>query len=476
MRDWLTDRTPLSPQDTYCNPLPLPDYPRGYLCRNNSGPDFRETADPTVLYHEGVWYLYSSCAMAYKSTDFVNWEHIPLQPEDIGYAPTVVAHNGKFYLAASGNSELWEADSPEGPFRLIGHFTSVEGGEMGPLDPMLFSDEGHLYLYWGGGSPLYGAELDMTRPGQLLTHGVELMKFDPAHRWECLGQWNEDTTHSFIEGAWMFREGDEYYLTYCAPGTEFDTYAMGAYRGKSPLGPFEYQRNNPFLSKRYGLVRGPGHGSIVRGPANTLWAFYTCTICFTHMFERRIGMDPLGIDENGDLYVREATEIPRWAPGLRADAADDNATGLLPFTFRRPIAASSMAPGRDPLYATDDSMLSFWQPAADDPQPWLTVSTAARFMGYSARIVWREVGLDYENGVVPGPVRYVIEVSEDGERWTTVLDAADNDRDMTVDYRPLTVVVPATKFRLRILGAPRGITPAVINFTVFGICEGPARK
>ena len=86
---------------TYCNPLPLPDYPRGMLSHDKTRSwgwlrrermDFRETADPSVIYHEGKWYLYPSCGMAFVSEDFVTWTHHRVEPYKPGYAPTVVVH------------------------------------------------------------------------------------------------------------------------------------------------------------------------------------------------------------------------------------------------------------------------------------------------------------------------------------------------------------------------------------------------
>jgi len=168
---------------TYCNPLPLPDYPRGRPCRTHPElSDYRETADPTVLYEDGVWYLYPSCGMAYVSRDFVNWEHVKIEPEDMGYAPTVVHYKDKYYMAASGVSELREADNPLGPFVPVGNFTDLSGNELRPGDPMLFADnDGRLYLYYGGGTPIYGAELDGDQPWRLITEPKALLKYDPAH-------------------------------------------------------------------------------------------------------------------------------------------------------------------------------------------------------------------------------------------------------------------------------------------------------
>ena len=97
---------------TYCNPLALPDYPRGKYCRdkenktygwlnNGARRDFRETADPSVLYYENKWYLYPSAGMVWVSEDFCSWEHVRMNLEDVGYAPTIMLHQGSFYLTAS---------------------------------------------------------------------------------------------------------------------------------------------------------------------------------------------------------------------------------------------------------------------------------------------------------------------------------------------------------------------------------------
>jgi hypothetical protein len=71
------------PPSTFCNPLPIPNYPIGFFARNvtNGEPDaregwllghreqFRELADPVVLWHDGKWYLYPSGDMAWVSAD-----------------------------------------------------------------------------------------------------------------------------------------------------------------------------------------------------------------------------------------------------------------------------------------------------------------------------------------------------------------------------------------------------------------------
>jgi Carbohydrate esterase, sialic acid-specific acetylesterase len=115
---------------TYCNPISLPNYPLGRRVRDvtvgapapaddplwlvDRQQQFRELADVSVLWHEGAWCMYPSVAMAWVSKDGgATWQHRPLNVRDIGYAPTIVKHEGKFLLMASGSS-VYTADAPPG--------------------------------------------------------------------------------------------------------------------------------------------------------------------------------------------------------------------------------------------------------------------------------------------------------------------------------------------------------------------------
>lgn len=457
---------------TYCNPIPLPDYPIGRCCfdpTHHHRADYRETADPSVLYEDGKWYLYPSCGMVYYTEDFINWKHQKMEPYDCGYAPTIVKHNGKYYLTAC-SSALYVSNSPLGPFKSLGNFKKPDGEYIYTDDPMLFSDDdGRFYLYWGCGGAISGAELDANDPMQFITEPEILFPYDTVnHEWERMGEWNEDPTYSWIEGAWMYKYNGTYYLTYSAPGTEWISYAMGAYKSKTPLGPWEYMETSPFLKKKSGLVRGPGHGSIVDGPNGTRWAFYTICVCYGGNFERRIGFDPIGFDENGNIIPTEASEIPQLVPGFKKDPHIDNNAGLIPLTQMKFCQSSSNAPGRDSIYAVDDSILSWWQPAADDKEPTLTVFLSEKGLDIaSVRLIWRDVGLNALGGILPGPFGYRIEAMDMNENWVCVLDKSDNDVDMAVDYQPLKTM-RAKNVRIKITKKPDNIEPGLISFTVFG--------
>lgn len=470
-------------KNTFINPLPLPDYPFGLLLdKGTLGRDhkieYRELADVSALWDDNKWYLYGSAGMVFWTADYKNWHHAPvLLGDDEIAAPTIVKHNGKYYAMANG-SKVYKADSPLGPFESIGYLKYMNGEEFVVNDPMYFSDDdGRLYLYYGCGNGIRVAEIDPQNPTQLISEPILLFKEQPVeHAWERMGANNENASYSWVEGAWMFKRGNTYYLTYCAPNTEYPTYAMGAYKGKSPMGPFEYMQTSPFLTKRHGTFKGAGHGSIVKGPNNTVWAFYTGCIGYANFVERFIGMQPIGFDENGDIIPTVADETPQWIPGAKENPHIDNNTGLVSFTaFKINYTASSEAEGHDGIYALDESALSWWQPTHSDKTPTLTVPTTdcggtPQNKIYAARIAWRYIGMDVMGGILPSPVKYKIEALTPDNKWVCVLDKTQNTEDYYFDYRSLTPTY-ANAVRLVITERPKGLEIGIIDFTVYGKWE-----
>jgi hypothetical protein len=467
---------------TYCNPIPLPNYPRGMATygertpyefgkdscsRRTTKPHFRETADPTVIYLNNKWYLYPSCGMAYVSEDFITWKHYPIEPHP-GYAPTVVQHRDSFLLTAV-NAPISQSESPLGPFKELGYPTNPDGTTFKWGDPMLFSnDDGRLYAYWGCGlSGILAAELDSKRPFQLLSEPEIVIRYNPNNLYERYGDFNEDANVNYNEGAWMFKHNGRYYLTYATPGTQWKTYCMAAYISDNPMGPFVPQKKNPFLRTTSGLIQGPGHGCIVRGPNNTIWAFYTCIMGINHIFERRIGVDAIGIDKDGDLFSLGASEAPQIAPGINPCPENGNNAGLAPVSINKPVMASSEKYGRESMYAVDNYMKTWWEPKEDDLTPTLSVWFESKFLISAVRVMWKEEGMDYDNGNLPGAFRYKIEVEVDG-KWKTVINKTDNRSDMLIEYLTFDEI-ESDKARLIITGWPKGICPGVQVFTVFGV-------
>ena len=477
---------------TYCNPLSVKDVKSGRwldtsLTKTNPEDfnDYRSISDPSVIYHDGKWIMYPSYSVAYVSEDFVNWEHVDIGISDLRYSPAVTEFRGKWYLAGHGMTEMYVAENPLGPFELCGHITDANGNRKVTLDGCFLADGDRLYFYWcdfkdGNSDVEYltgtvGVELDPEKPWQMLGEPVMINRFDATKKWQRMGEHNQNERMGWIEGQWMKKIGDRYYLLYSGCGTEHGTYANGImYSDEDPLSGFKPQKNHdPFTRKTTGLMRGAGHGCIVEGPDNTLWTFYTCIFNYNHLFERRIGMDPVGIDENGELYCPEVTETPQFAPGIKANPEGGNSTGWLPLTFMQRPTATSHAAGRDAIYASDDSVLTWWQPSADDKNPEITfrIGQDTCYLLRSVRIIWRDIDMETLKGINPGPFRYVIEYAPTKalDKWEMLIDASENSDDLCIDYRE-TEQVRSYGVRMRILGAPEGITPGLVSLTAFGTC------
>jgi xylan 1,4-beta-xylosidase len=475
------------PPATFCNPLSIPNYPVGHHARDAEKgkrdtreawilgyqEQFREHADPTAIWHEGKWHLYSSGGMAWVSADNgATWQHHPLNLQDLGYSrPTIVRHRGRFLLG-NNSATLYASASPLGPFEKIGDLQLKPSGEVPPImGKMLFSDDdGRLYLYFGVSATAgtWGVELDAADPTKPLAPPVRLIAFNPKERpWEAHGEWNQNPNKSWLETAWMLKRNGRYYLTYSAAGTQHRTYAMGCFVGSSPLGSFQPQKRNPILRTTEGLLTGTACGCIVAGPENELWAIYTIRAGVVHSFERRIGMDRAEIDANGELVVHGATSLPQWLPGKMPPGTKSAATGWLPINGLTHTLGSTSAPNLPGRLAVDNEMRTWWQPAEGDTQPTLTSTFGAPATLHAVRLIWRDIGLDTKNGVLPGPFRYRVELETAKDQWTTILDRSESTEDLLIDYRECKPTT-GTRARLVILGSPKGITPGVAEFTVFG--------
>lgn len=67
--------------------------------------------------------------------------------------------------------------------------------------------------------------------------------------------------------------------------------------------------------------------------------------------------------------------------------------------------ATSHAPGREPFYACDYSVFTWWQPADDDSSPCITVAlgNVTCYDISSLRIIWYDIGMEVLTEYTPVP-------------------------------------------------------------------------
>lgn len=476
---------------SYCNPLNIPDIPRGkddwFIYEEKmfsherrpdtvKGKEYRSISDPTVMYHDNKWYLYPSYGMAWVTEDFVNWKHIKTEPFCPKYSPAITKWNDGF-LMTSWMCPLYYSKDPLGPFEELGKFIMPDGSEFVPCDPAIFTDDdGRLYLYAFSSegeyaTPSYktkiiGYELSTENPRKVIGGPSVIIEMNPReHIWERQGFNNQNTDFGWVEGPHLLKVKNRYYMIYACPDTRDPSYCMAVYYSdKSPLSGFVCQHKNPLTLSKSGIVSGAGHGCVEKGPDDTLWAFYTVACPRNHQYERRIGMDRVCIDENGELYCPNGvTDTPQYSPGSNKTGS----TGYFNLSAHFRPSASSQKEGRDAVYATDCNNLSCWVPDDADSEPSITVDFDDDFYVGASRIFWSELNYDPEKGMNAGPVGYILEGRSGSEDWFCLTDCSDNKTDFNIDYRTFDEK-KCRQVRLTVKSKPRNLTVGIIDFSVFG--------
>ena len=272
-------------------------------------------ADPTVIYHDKIYYLYCTgdnwSYDVYRSTDLVHWTKGPkvFQPgkSDV-WAPDVFydAAGQKFYLYYSIQYTIGvaESDKPDSPF--IDRGLIIQNA----IDAHMYQDQdGSYYLYYKAvpGSRILVQK--MASPLQKEGEPIELL--DPTQPWEMNGV-------PVTEAPWILKHKETYYLLYSGSAANTLDYAIGYATSNSPTGPFVKHEGNPIIRRGRGVF-GPGHGSVARDNRGNLWLVYHQQKDGSEMWNRFICIDRLWFDDRGVLHgqptrgmKQPAPEFPGW--------------------------------------------------------------------------------------------------------------------------------------------------------------------
>jgi xylan 1,4-beta-xylosidase len=448
---------------TYANPIDLP-----YRYQSSSRA-YREAADPTVVTFNGRYWLFASHSKGYwHSTDLQHWAFV----EPAGYpvdkfAPTVVAMNGKLYLAVSERAKkIWVTEDP-----MAGIWSEAADLSQGYDDPCLFlDDDGRVYMYEGlsGKDVLRVVELDPTTFQPIGKVSIPESRDKESRGWEVVGDHNEKySAPSFVEGSWVTKYQGTYYLQYAAPGTEFKTYADGVLVGDRPMGPFTYQRYSPFSVKPTGFISGAGHGSTFQAFDRRWWHAATMTISRRHPFERRLGLFPAVFTAPGDLVADTYLgDYPHYFDG------DRSLTGWMLLSRHKAVTASSSLDNFAPEQAVDEDIRTWWSAKTGGADEWFQVD-----LGAPKRIEAVQINFADQDskgrGISADVYKYILEISLDGQAWTTAIDAARLGRDAPHDYRVLPKPQRARFIRIRNVHSPDDSKFSLYDLRVFGRGFGP---
>jgi len=254
--------------------------------------------DPFILkYHDGYWAYCTgirSDGRAFgimHSNDLIHWDPIDSAMDQLPgdhpcyWAPEVTYLNGTFYLYYSVGNEInmqlrvATSDSPQGPFTDSGRVLSTEPFA---IDPHLFiENDGSMYLFYatdylehthiGTGTACIPLSDPFTPagPSHIITRArYDWQVYDPARKEKGGVRWHT------VEGPFVLKHKNKYYEMFSGGNWQNISYGV-SYATSTvlfPEGEWEQVSDGvavlPILKTIPGVVVGPGHNSVVRGPDN----------------------------------------------------------------------------------------------------------------------------------------------------------------------------------------------------------------
>jgi xylan 1,4-beta-xylosidase len=277
-------------------PIPAPPSPGGgERVPNTAGgaPAFRNPViaadfpDPTVIrFGTGYWATATNHGTAQPvfqllhSPDLVNWSIVgSVFPRPVAWAteswwaPHLVRWKDKVLLYYSAKRRgrkgrcigVAEARTPAGPWADRGPVLCKPGA---PLDPTTVVAGRRLYLVYKAAAAIRARRLS---PNGLRIAGSEKILLTAPQPWE----------RGLVEAPELIRDGRTWVLLYSGAACcgKRCTYAIGAARSRSPLGPYTKRRTNPIIDSS-STWRCPGHVGAVRDERGDQWLLY-------HAYPRR---------------------------------------------------------------------------------------------------------------------------------------------------------------------------------------------
>lgn len=481
----------------------------------------REAADPSLVLFKGIYYLFPSMTCGFWwSEDLADWQFHPLKDMPVyDYAPDVRPVGDWLYFCASSHEHGMHYRTRD-PFS--DQYEKLEG-DFPFWDPNLFADEdGRVYFYWGSSPflPIYGIEMD---PDTMKPIGgrVELFKndeetagyerrgedhvprFSKEEKEKMLaGVASDDTLdelrrgmaiayvkdRGYIEGAWMTKHDGIYYLQYGAAGAQFNIYGDGVYVSDKPLGPFRLAKNNPFSYKPGGFLPGAGHGSTLIDKENCAWHISTMRISINHVFERRVGLWPVGFDQDGEMFCNQRYgDWPYTLEQFRNDVWAKPQWMLL--SSGKKVTASSFCEGCEPEKAAEENVRTWWKAAGSQPGEWVCLDLGKVLDVRAVQINFADdhpdislpEGKEFTGDIYDSrwidtnhqPTRWKLSGSLDGETWETLEDKSKADTDLSHDLVVREQGLSARFIKLEVISVPYGQKPCVSGLRVFGLGDGP---
>ena len=480
----MTFSQPSSNPTTYCNPLNL-NYPFVYSTSH------RETGEPTPIKFQGDYYLFASYLDGYwwsnsLSNDFSTWTFVPHTTQTIplmhdGMHLCVWEYNGYLYIEANEAPNIYRTNDPKS-----GKAWEFVTSNRFQWDPCAFKGyDGYYYM------TAAHDRISRLDPADNWTYGQDTSVWasfvDGAeYGWQLTPS---DRQTGWQEGSNMFMHNGRYYFEWSTPGTDQNEYCEGvkvldsSYAAGSPLGKSGVDRNgwkmqahNPFSFKPTGFICGPGHGQLFEDQTG-IWKFSTMNVSIHPGWERLLGMTAAYIDANREVYCDHVFgDYPQYIPGKRPGgvpgAMGENLAGWMLLSYSKPATASSaLSSARSIDKAFDESVQTYWSAATGNAGEWLRVDMQKSCTIRSIQTAFADEGI---TTTTPAELymAYKIEISQDDQAWSMLIDKTAHRKDLPYDY--VELAQPATARYVKITNTHMsGLGKfAISGFRIFGSANG----
>jgi beta-xylosidase len=298
--------------------------------------------DPSLIRTaDGYWAAATSSEWAPHfpllfSRDLVNWElrgavlpETPAWAKSSFWAPEISEYKGTYFVYYTARRHdgrlavaVATAAKPEGPYADHGELVAQE---MGSIDAMPFTDaNGRRWLFWkeDGNSRKKPTLIFLQRLSDdgLRLEGERRAILTNDAPWEG----------AVVEGPFVLRHGDFYYLFYSGAGCcgRGCNYGLGVARAKDLAGPWEKCPANPLLAGNATWLC-PGHGSIAQAPDGRYWLLYHA---YAHdgfvVTGRQMLLDEVVFNADGWPSINRGTGPSRRATAPAAAAAQLDSRAL----------------------------------------------------------------------------------------------------------------------------------------------------
>jgi xylan 1,4-beta-xylosidase len=456
---------------TYTNPISLTQGSERILT----------AGEPVIKIFDGDYYLFTRGRKGYWwSSDFKDWNYVDA-PNLLGGIVGMTEIDGKLYnYAGNTNNRVMTTDDPKtGIWYDAGTFSSNNYGDAS----MLYDeDTGRLFMYYGW-SQILGirvVELDKHTFKEISKPQVVLWGDPHNHGWET--RYSEDLIfpyftdrqyrpqeYGWTEGPHPLKYNGKYYVLYSSIGLEFASYAQGVYVADDPMGPYHYDEHNPLTRMVSGSAPGAGHGSFFQDKQGKLWT--VAMVAFTQnggAGNTLMSLFPTDVDAKGVMHGNvEYGDYPQYLPGVKKNPIKDNFTGWTLLSLNKKVTTSSTTVDYWPALAVDQDGKTFWSAQTGDPGEFMTVDLGKVSDVRGIQLQWDKAGVR-GTGSLTRYESYTVQVSDDNQNWTTVIDKSNNPQDLQSDYVELPSSVKARYVKVTNVFTPDSGKFAIKEFRVFG--------